>query len=127
MAGVFSAGGVLLTLSPYLPEQRRKVMLDEAGARFLIPVGEIVELPAPRRRRDRAAAQGGRRHAGLTAADLLRRRAAHRRADRPLARGVPAIGADHQSPWPDRDAAREVLLPRAAESARRHSAARRSN
>lgn len=44
MAGVFSAGGVLLTLSPDLPEQRRKVMLDEAGSRFLIAGGEIVEL-----------------------------------------------------------------------------------
>jgi amino acid adenylation domain-containing protein len=48
MAGVFAAGGVLLTLSPDLPEQRRKVMLDEAGARFLIAGGEIAELSGAR-------------------------------------------------------------------------------
>jgi amino acid adenylation domain-containing protein len=36
MAATLRAGGVLLTLSTELPEQRRQVMLEEAGARFLL-------------------------------------------------------------------------------------------
>lgn len=39
MAGVLLSGGVLLTLSPDLPEQRRRVMLEEANARLLLRVG----------------------------------------------------------------------------------------
>lgn len=39
MAGVLLSGGVLLTLSPDLPEQRRRVMLEEARARLLLRVG----------------------------------------------------------------------------------------
>jgi amino acid adenylation domain-containing protein len=41
MAGVFAAGGVLLTLSPDLPEQRRQLMLEESGARFVIRDAEV--------------------------------------------------------------------------------------
>jgi amino acid adenylation domain-containing protein len=40
MAGALLAGGVLLTLSPDLPEQRHRLMLGEAGARFLLVAGE---------------------------------------------------------------------------------------
>ncbi|HYH19582.1 MAG TPA: amino acid adenylation domain-containing protein [Azospirillum sp.] len=40
MAGVLCAGGVMLTLSPDLPEQRRRAMLEQAGARFLLDAGE---------------------------------------------------------------------------------------
>ncbi len=43
MAGTFLAGGVLLTLSPDLPEQRRALMLKEAGARFVIEGDELTE------------------------------------------------------------------------------------
>jgi amino acid adenylation domain-containing protein len=39
MAGTLLAGGVLLTLSPDLPEQRRRLMIAEASARFLLNVG----------------------------------------------------------------------------------------
>jgi amino acid adenylation domain-containing protein len=44
MAAVFAAGGVLLTVAPDLPEKRRQVMLDEAGARFLIRDGAIATM-----------------------------------------------------------------------------------
>ena len=44
MAGVFAAGGVLLTISPDLPEQRRELMLDESGARFVIEDGDVVAV-----------------------------------------------------------------------------------
>ncbi len=44
MAGVLLAGGVLLTLSTDLPEQRRTTMVREAGARWLLHVGEAPEL-----------------------------------------------------------------------------------
>lgn len=40
MAGVLSAGGVLLTLSPDLPEQRQRTMLERAGARLLLDAGD---------------------------------------------------------------------------------------
>lgn len=40
MAGVFAAGGVLLTLSRDLPEERHRLMLAQSGARFLIYAGE---------------------------------------------------------------------------------------
>jgi amino acid adenylation domain-containing protein len=40
MAGTLLAGGVLLTLSPDLPEQRRRLMIAEAGARFLLNAGD---------------------------------------------------------------------------------------
>jgi amino acid adenylation domain-containing protein len=40
MAGVLLSRGVLLTLSPDLPEHRHRLMLQEAGARFLVYVGE---------------------------------------------------------------------------------------
>jgi amino acid adenylation domain-containing protein len=39
MAGVLLSGGVLLTLSPDLPEQRHRLMLAESGARYLLRVG----------------------------------------------------------------------------------------
>ncbi|MCU1244331.1 MAG: hypothetical protein JWN02_241, partial [Acidobacteria bacterium] len=39
MAGVLLSGGVLLTLSPDLPEQRHRLMLAESGARYLVRVG----------------------------------------------------------------------------------------
>ncbi|GAA0331149.1 hypothetical protein GCM10009087_46640 [Sphingomonas oligophenolica] len=39
MAAVLQAGGVLLTLSPDLPEQRRRLMLEQASARFLLHAG----------------------------------------------------------------------------------------
>jgi amino acid adenylation domain-containing protein len=42
MAGTLHAGGVLLTLSPDLPEQRRRLMLAEADARFLLECGDQV-------------------------------------------------------------------------------------
>jgi amino acid adenylation domain-containing protein len=41
MAGVLLAGGVLLTLSPDLPEQRQRLMLEQAGARFLLHAGPL--------------------------------------------------------------------------------------
>ena len=41
MAGVLLAGGVLLNISLDLPEQRRRQMLEEAGARHLIQVGDL--------------------------------------------------------------------------------------
>jgi amino acid adenylation domain-containing protein len=44
MTAVFAAGGVLLTLAPDLPEKRRQVMLDQAGARFLIHDGDITPI-----------------------------------------------------------------------------------
>jgi amino acid adenylation domain-containing protein len=40
MGGVLLSGGVLLTLSTDLPEQRRGLMLEEAGARFMLRVGQ---------------------------------------------------------------------------------------
>jgi amino acid adenylation domain-containing protein len=43
MAGVLLAGGVLLTLSTDIPEQRHRLMLQEAGARFLLRVGDSRE------------------------------------------------------------------------------------
>jgi amino acid adenylation domain-containing protein len=51
MAGVLLAGGVLLTLSPDLPAQRHRLMLAEAGARFLLaPAGlTAVDTAAPAR------------------------------------------------------------------------------
>ncbi len=39
MAGVLRAGGVLLTLSLDLPEQRQRVMLEQAGARLMLEPG----------------------------------------------------------------------------------------
>jgi amino acid adenylation domain-containing protein len=39
MAGTLLAGGVLLTLSTDLPDERRRVMLEESRARFLLYVG----------------------------------------------------------------------------------------
>ncbi len=36
MLGVLTGGGVLLTLDPSLPEERRSRMIDAAGARFLL-------------------------------------------------------------------------------------------
>jgi len=59
MAGTLHAGGVLLTLSPDLPEQRRELMLAESGARFLINAHEIVtvqDTPLTRRFPDGANA-----------------------------------------------------------------------
>ncbi|HEY0836556.1 MAG TPA: amino acid adenylation domain-containing protein [Azospirillum sp.] len=47
MAGVLAAGGVLLTLSLDLPEQRQRVMLEQAGVRILLePGGEAGGWPA---------------------------------------------------------------------------------
>jgi amino acid adenylation domain-containing protein len=40
MAATLAAGGVLLTLSRDLPEQRQRVMLAEAGARWLLCAGD---------------------------------------------------------------------------------------
>ncbi|AWK88322.1 non-ribosomal peptide synthetase [Azospirillum thermophilum] len=49
MAGVLRAGGVLLTLSLDLPEQRQRAMLEQAGARLLLepdgPGGWPAEQP----------------------------------------------------------------------------------
>jgi len=42
MLGVFSSGGVLLTLDPKLPNQRRQLMLKEAKAKYLLLVGEKI-------------------------------------------------------------------------------------
>ncbi len=43
MTGVLLGRGVLLTLSPDLPEQRHGLMLSEAGARFLLGAGGRIE------------------------------------------------------------------------------------
>jgi amino acid adenylation domain-containing protein len=40
MLAAFASRGVLLTLDPALPEERRRVMLRETGARYLLHVGE---------------------------------------------------------------------------------------
>jgi amino acid adenylation domain-containing protein len=44
MMGILLAGGVLLTLAPNLPFQRRQMMAQAAKARFLIEVGNTLEL-----------------------------------------------------------------------------------
>lgn len=46
MAGVLQARGVLLTLSPDLPEQRQRIMLEQANARFLLHAGPWQETDA---------------------------------------------------------------------------------
>ena len=40
MSGCLLSAGVLLTLSPDLPERRQRLMLEQADARFLLRVGE---------------------------------------------------------------------------------------
>jgi len=45
MAGVFAAGGVLLTIAPDLPEARKQLMLDESQARFTITGTTITAQP----------------------------------------------------------------------------------
>ncbi len=49
MAAVFAAGSVLLTLSPDLPEQRRHMMLDESGAKFIVEDGNVSSIGSPAR------------------------------------------------------------------------------
>jgi amino acid adenylation domain-containing protein len=44
MLAVFRSGGILLTLDPKLPAERQKMMMEEAGAKYLISVGMSVEL-----------------------------------------------------------------------------------
>src|SRR5262249_13355847 len=39
MLGVFRGGGVLLTLDPKLPIERRKVMLEQSAAKLLLAAG----------------------------------------------------------------------------------------
>ncbi len=41
MTGCLRAGGVLLTVSHDLPEERQRVMLTESGARFVLQVGPV--------------------------------------------------------------------------------------
>lgn len=43
MLGVLRSGGVLLTLDPALPAQRRKVMVAESGARRVLIAGETAD------------------------------------------------------------------------------------
>jgi amino acid adenylation domain-containing protein len=41
MCATLAAGGVLLTLSPDLPEHRREVMLEQAGTRFILRTASV--------------------------------------------------------------------------------------
>jgi amino acid adenylation domain-containing protein len=43
MFGVFIAGGVLVSIDPALPEQRKQVMLQEAAVKAFVSVGEELE------------------------------------------------------------------------------------
>ncbi|CAO3439347.1 non-ribosomal peptide synthetase [Azospirillum doebereinerae] len=45
MAAVLRAGGVLLTLSPDLPEQRQRAMLEQADARLILEAGAAGDWP----------------------------------------------------------------------------------
>jgi amino acid adenylation domain-containing protein len=47
MLGVFRSGGVLLTLDPKLPLERRKIMLEQSGAKVLVYARRAPEAPGP--------------------------------------------------------------------------------